>query len=108
MSRTLKTAIVGLISGIIGSAAEEPAADGRAAFERGDYVTAIRLLRPLAEQGNANAQFLLGVMYSTGRGVPKDYAAAINWYRKAADQGDPNAQTNLGVMYRDGHGYPQD
>ena len=61
-----------------------------------------------AEQGNAKAQFNLGLMYATGRGVPQDDAEAVRWFRLAADQGDASAQFNLGVMYRDGEGVPPD
>ncbi len=61
--------------------------DGLAAFSRGDYAAALREWRPLAEQGYAGAQFYLGVMYATGRGLPQDYAEAVKWYRKAAEQG---------------------
>jgi uncharacterized protein len=64
--------------------------------------------RPLAEEGHANAQGNLGVMYANGQGVPQDYAQALIWTRKAANQGDAVAQNNLGVMYRDGQGVPQD
>ena len=71
---------------------------------RGDYATALRLLRPLADQGDAVAQFYLGLMYDNGRGVPQNYAEAVKWYRLAADQGNANAQFNLGVMYANGRG----
>ncbi len=67
-------------------------------------LTALREWRPLAEQGNANAQFFLGVMYDKGRGVPQDDAEAVKWYRKAAEQGVAEAQYNLGLMYDDGQG----
>ena len=79
-----------------------------AAYQRGDYATALREWRPLAEQGYADAQFNLGVMYDEGRGVPQDDAEAVKWYRKAAEQGDAGAQYNLGVMYGNGLGVPQD
>jgi TPR repeat protein len=59
----------------------------------------VRWYRLAADQGDADAQFNLGVMYDTGRGVPQDDAEAERWYRLAADQGDANAQSNLGVMY---------
>ncbi len=78
-----------------------------AAYQRGDYATAIRELRPLAEQGVAEAQFLLGVMYDKGLGVPQDYAEAVGWWRKAAEQGYAKAQYNLGVMYGNVLGVPQ-
>ena len=67
----------------------------RAAFVRGDYEIAIKELRPLAEQGNAEAQKNLGKMYADGRGVAKDRAEAVKWYRKAADQGHTEAQKVL-------------
>ena len=70
--------------------------------------TALRLWRPLAEQGDADAQYSLGVTYANGRGVPQDYAEAVRWYRKAADQGLASAQNNLGLMYDNGQGVPQD
>ncbi len=82
--------------------------EGVAAHKRGDYATALRELRPLAEQGDAAAQYNLGVMYYGGYGVPQDYAEAVKWYRKAAEQGNAPAQYNLGVMYHTGQGVPQD
>ena len=60
---------------------------GSAAHNRGDYATAYRLWRPLADQGLADAQSDLGVMYQAGQGVAQDDAAAVSWYRRAADQG---------------------
>ena len=81
---------------------------GAEAFKRSDYATALKEWRPLAEQGHAGAQVMLGVMYDYGRGVTKDYAEAIRWYRLAAAQGLAEAQNNLGVMYRKGRGVPQD
>ena len=79
-----------------------------AAYQRGDYATAIRELRLLSKQGNAKAQFSLGAMYDKGLGVPQDYAEAVGWWRKAAEQGNAKAQYNLGVMYGNGLGVPQD
>ncbi len=81
---------------------------GVAAYKLGAYATALREWRPLAEQGNAKAQYNLGLMYRKGQGVPQDDAEAVGWWRKAAEQGNAGAQNNLGVMYRNGHGVPQD
>ena len=81
---------------------------GQEAYERGDYATAFREFHPLAEQGDADAQFNLGVMYGRGEGVPQDYAEAAAWYRRAAEQGDANAQYNLGVKYEQGKGVLED
>ena len=79
-----------------------------AAYERGDYETALRELRPLANQGNAGAQVRLGALYRKGHGVPQDYAEAAKWYRRAANHGSVRAQTILGLMYFRGQGVPED
>ena len=89
-------------------AAANPFDDASAAYERGDYVLAIKLFRPLAEQGNQWAQRRLGLIYAEGKGVPLDYQEAVKWYRLAAAQGNPSAQINLGVMYTNGTGVRQD
>ncbi len=81
--------------------------EGLAAYDRGDYATALREWRPLAEQGHADAQNSLGFMYSSGHGVPWDYKAAAKWFRKAAEQGNVVAQSMLGFMYVLGQGLPQ-
>jgi uncharacterized protein len=109
MNRTIKTVVVALILAacITGLAVAGPAEDGMAAFQRGDYAAAMRLWRPLAHQGNADAQFLLGAMYGRGEGVERDYTTAVTWYRKAADQGHPGAQWSLGTMYQDGREVPR-
>lgn len=61
----------------------------------------------LANKGDANAQYDLGVSYDNGLGVPKNYATAAKWYQKAADQGFVYAQYNLGVLYDNGLGVPK-
>jgi hypothetical protein len=81
---------------------------GYAAYQAGDYATALAEWRPLAEQGDALAQFVLGVMYNDGEGVPQDNAEAVKWYRLAAEQGNDSGQLNLGLMYNNGWGIPQD
>jgi len=82
--------------------------EGFDAYMRGDYATALKEFRVLAEQGDADAQYNLGLMYDKGHGVAQDYKEAMKWYRKAAEQGDAYAQYYLGFMYRDGHGVIQD
>lgn len=81
---------------------------GVAAFLDGDYATSFQELKPIAEQGNANAQFFLGVMYGMGQGVPQDYTQSLMWFRNAAEQDNPNAEACLGVMYSQGRGVKQD
>ncbi len=85
-----------------------PAEDAEAAYKRGDYATTLRLMRPLAEQGNAGAQWLIGMMYLSGQGVPKDYAKAMALLRKSGEQGFSPAQHRIGIMYEKGWGVPQD
>jgi TPR repeat protein len=106
----LKRAIAAVV---LASASAAPVAAGM--FEdavdanaRGDYVKALRLIRPLANDGDAIAQFNLGLMYVTGHGVQQDDSAAALWFRKAAEQGYAFAQSNLGALYRDGRGVTQD
>jgi TPR repeat protein len=81
--------------------------DAVAAYGKGDYPTVLRLIRPLANQGHADAQYNLGLMYYRGEGVPQDYVEAVRWCRLAADQGHAFAQSHLGTMYYKGHGVPQ-
>ncbi len=82
--------------------------DARTAVNTRDFDRAYQLLRPLAEQGNAEAQYNLGVLYRTGRGVTKDYSAAFTWFGKAAAQAHAQAQYNLGVLYLNGWGTAAD
>src|SRR5271166_4344869 len=97
-----------LVGGVLalalsGIAVAGPLEDGNAAYERGDYAAAMNYWRPLADGGNADAQFGLGTLYiNGGGGVPRDYARALAWYRKAADQGNAGGQASLGVMYAAG------
>jgi TPR repeat protein len=91
-----------MLMAIGGAASAGPFEDAVAAYQRGDYATALRLWHPLAEQGDADAQFHLGVVYESGQGVLRSEAEAIKWYRKAAEQGDAVAQFDLGVIYAKG------
>jgi TPR repeat protein len=72
------------------------------------YEEAARKLQVLAGQGNAEAQYNLGLLYRRGHGVPQDLAQALVWYKKAAEQGYPLAENNLGFMYTKGLGVPED
>jgi TPR repeat protein len=81
---------------------------GSDAYQAGDYATALQEWTPLAEAGDVEAQYNLGVMYDNGQGVLQDYAEAARWYRLAADQGNANAQYNLGNTYSNGQGVLQD
>lgn len=108
----VRNALAGVLVALAltGAALAGPAEDldaAIAAYGRGDYAAALQLLRPLAAQGNPGAQYNLGQMYRSGKGVPQDLGEAIKWYRRAAEQGDPLAQYNLGVMYDEGRGLQQ-
>ena len=97
---TLTTLLLSLGTPILAQDIEK----GLAAAQAGDFATALQEWKPLAEQGYANAQFNLGVMYDNGQSIPQDYKEAVNWYRQSAEQGVSKAQTNLGVMYGQGQG----
>jgi uncharacterized protein len=97
-----------LVSFLTASVAANPLENAVSAVKEGDYATALQLLRPLADSGDARAQFNLGYLYANGWGVPQDYTEAVSWYRKAADQGLPAAQHYLGIAYANGDGVPQD
>jgi TPR repeat protein len=70
---------------------------GLTAYESGNFATALREWTPLAEQGNARAQYNLGLMYENGYGVPKNYKTAMKWYRLAVDQGNTPVLRLAGV-----------
>ncbi len=74
---------------------------GVAAFNRGEYATAFREFRPLAEQGTAEAQFNLGRVYGEGLGVPQDYAEAHMWYNLAASRLPPGEDRDKATKNRD-------
>jgi TPR repeat protein len=80
---------------------------GVAAFNRENFNAAGVIFGPLAETGDPRAQFYLGFMYETGRGVPQDYVTAVYWYRRAANQGETTAQCRLGLLYDKGQGIAQ-
>jgi uncharacterized protein len=88
-------------------AASSPFDDASAAYERGDYVQALKGFRQLAEHGHPWAQRRLGLMYAEGKGVPQDYQEAVKWFRLAAEDGNAPAQSSLGLAYEKGQGVPQ-
>jgi uncharacterized protein len=81
---------------------------GLAAHDRGDYSMALRVWKPLAEQGYPTAQSNIGSMYDKGRGVTQNFTEALKWYHKAAAQGYAGAQFNIGRLYEKGQGVAQD
>ncbi len=102
-------------AGPLGNIAFADYESGLAAFERGDYATALKEFLESAHDGEAKAQYYLGLMYDDGLGIPEDDTEAVRWYRLAkeqllvaADQEDVEAQFRLGQMYFLGQGVPQD
>ena len=81
---------------------------GLTAAQSGDFATALKEWKPLAEKGDVDAQTNLGLMYQNGWGVPQDDKEAVYWYKLAAEQGDAKAQYNLGIMYDVGEGVIKD
>jgi uncharacterized protein len=81
--------------------------DAMAAYRSADYIKAIEILRPLAEKGDATAQFRLGSMYADGKGVARDDKMALEWFLKSAQQGDPMAQYDAAASYAAGLGIAQ-
>jgi uncharacterized protein len=96
-----------LLAPIAGAAVEGPYDHALAAWRRGEYTTAYRLWRPIADEGDPDAQFYLGFMSEYGQGGPQNSMEAVKWYRKAADQQHAVAQFSLGVMYANGEGVPR-
>jgi TPR repeat protein len=110
MNKIVATLLLALMltvgSSIVGAG---PYEDGNAAYERDDYATALKLFRPLAEHGHAQAQITMGMMYLEGKGVTLDHKEAAKWFRLAADQGNAEAQKVLGDIFYDGeNGVVQD
>lgn len=93
---TLVAALLATLT--IGMAQADPLADGHAAYLRGDIDTALSIWTPLAEQGNAEAQYMLGLIYFNGRYVTKDHDVAAHWLALSAAQGNADAELLLGVL----------
>jgi TPR repeat protein len=97
-----------LVLGAHGQALAGVLEDATAAYQRGDYMTAKDLIRPLAEQGDVRAQFNLATMNYNGQGVNQDLEEAAKWFRMAAEQGDMQSERYLGFMYANGKGVARD
>ena len=108
--KRIKSWILGALLAVVvaGGALAGDFEKGMDAFLAGDYATTLAELTPLAKEGFAPAQYLLGAMYAEGRGVPQDDAEAVKWWHLAAEAGVAEAQNDLGVMYANGRGVEQD
>ena len=110
MTAKISLAAIGLIlASLAGSKlALSDGAAGLAAYDRGDYATALKEFTPLAESGVPTAQAALGAMYMDGLGVPRNIPEALRWLGLAADQGMAAAQLRLGTLYLLGDGVAPD
>jgi hypothetical protein len=91
-----------------GTALAGPLEEGQDAYQEKDYLKAVQLWRPLAQAGDREAQYRLGVMYAEGKGVASNDAEAALWFERAAEQGEAMAQYNLGASYVEGSGVRKD
>src|SRR5215471_639528 len=108
MKKSAGLSALALAALLSGGAFAGPMEDAGAAYKRGDYATAMKLIRPLAEQGNTSAAYNLGTMYYNGEGTRRDYAEALKWYRQAGSKGDVESARRAGFMYANGQGVSRD
>lgn len=98
-----------MVTGFTGSAQADPLSEAQAAYDRKDYASAHKLLRPLAEKGSVEATMLLGVMYYKGEGVAISDAEAAKWFELAnSQQPTPPLQSKIGAVYYKGNGLAPD
>ncbi len=107
---TFRICVLGLaLCAVAAGAWAQSYQDGMRAYEAGEYAKARNIWLPLAEGGEATAQYSLGKLLEKGGGeIKQDYPQAADWYRKAAAQGIAAAQNNLGLMFAQGLGVPLD
>jgi hypothetical protein len=92
--------LAGVVAIILASGAVAgPWEDGMVAYNRRDYVPAIKLFRPMAQAGNTKAQNLMGMMYHKGEGVARSSAKAFMWFSLAAKSGDTQAKTQFAASH---------
>src|SRR5256885_3277697 len=106
--RNISAVLIALLLGCGAAYAATAYEQAFAAYQKGDYPLALKLLKPLADQGNVNAQYNVGVMYDNALGVKTDYAEAAKWFQKAAAQGNMYAEVDLGKLYEYGRGVQKD
>lgn len=102
------TLFVGVFAMLCSASGIAGLAEGLDALKRQDFAAASKELRPLADRGDAEAQFRVGLMYEFGKGFSVDMPRAIAWLGKSAAQGHVAAQLELGVIYANGEGVPKD
>lgn len=105
--RRLSVPLALALAAFAATGCQSAAETGLAAYERGEFDVAVARWRPAAEQGDANAQFLIGLSHDLGQGVDRDALAAASWYGKAAAQDHALAMNNLALLYHRGDGVPR-
>jgi cell division septation protein DedD len=98
MNKTARHIIILACAAALAAPALADVKSGVDAWQRGDFTAAVKDWRPLADKGDADAQFNMGQAYKLGRGAPADMKIAQSWYEKAAAQGHEPAQANLGLI----------
>ena len=93
---------------MLATAVAGPLEEGMDAYQEKDYLKAVQVWRPLAQAGDSEAQYRLGVLYAEGKGVAPNDAEAALWFERAATLGNPAAQYNLGSSYAEGVGVRKD
>ena len=106
--RAMLTASLLLVTSFAVPVAAGVLEDAGIAYNQRNFAEAVKLYRRAADQGYAEAQSFLGVLYKEGTAVAQDYFEAAKWFRRAADQGDSNGQFLLGSLYASGKGVPRD
>lgn len=96
--------LASIVSLLPGQGFADKMSEGMAAYKAGRYKEAAKLWQPLADKGDANAQYNIGLLYRNGQGVKQDDRQALVWFSKAAQQGMLDAQYNTGLMYFEGRG----
>jgi TPR repeat protein len=108
MNSWIPRSVIIFIAAFAATAIAGPLEDGQDAYREKDYLKAIQVWRPLAQAGDREAQYRLGVLYAEGKGVAPNDAEAALWFERAAEQGEAMAQYNLGASYAEGAGVRQD
>jgi len=108
MNSWFPRSVITLLAALAATAIAGPLEDGQDAYQEKDYLKAVQVWRPLAQAGDREAQYRLGVMYAEGKGVASNDAEAALWFERAAEQGEAMAQYNLGASYAEGTGVRQD
>ena len=105
--RKIALTVIFVLSLVTVASANDVMQKAKKAYADGEYEQAVALIKPLANQGNAQAQRWFGILYYRGRGVPQSYKEAAKWNRLAADQGHARAQSVLATLYYRGQGVSQ-